>query len=310
MRTAGRVDTLRRVFLSDAAAYEPLAILRIGVAAVALLQALVLWPFRDLLLGEHGIVPWSINDLYVDPWVPTLADLAPLGAVLGVSSDVVVTAVLALHIASALLLLLGWKTRFAATLAWATYLPLRHSTFFLTYGLGDILLATLLYCVFMPVGRAWSLDRWLQRQAPPPAQDAALSILVLRVHACTIYLGAGLSKLVGEQWWSGEAVWRALSLPQFQQFDPSPLLAFPLLPQAAALTAMLTQLLFPWLVWTRARVPVVVLTELIHFGIALFLGLWLFAAMMSVLQAAAFGQSVWRAVRGRAPAAAVPDAVS
>jgi len=298
-----RADTLRRVFLSEAAAYEPLALLRIGSAAVALGQALVVWRHRDMLLGEHGLVPWEITATYVDPWLPTLADVASAIAFTGLSASAVVAAMLLLHMAGALFMLVGLHTRAAVIFAWATYLPLHHSGFFFTYGIGDIVLVALFYSMFMPVGRAWAFDSRLRPRPPRAGGDAAWSVLVLRIHVSVMYLGAGVSKLVGVHWWDGEAIWRALSLPQFQQFDPTPLAAFPLVLQAAAIGVTFTQLLYPFVVWTRARVVIVVACELIHLGIAIFLGLWLFSAMMMVLNAAAFGESVWRALRRHQPAA-------
>jgi hypothetical protein len=56
------------------------------------------------------------------------------------------------------------------------------------------------------------------------------------------------------------------------------------------------QLVFPLLVWTRYRVAIVIAAELLHLGIAIFLGLWLFSGIMIVLNAAAFGESIWRTV--------------
>lgn len=297
-----RSVTLRRVFLSDAAAYEPLALLRIGTALIVLAQAAVLWRYRDLLLGEHGPVPWAVGRLYVDPWLPTLADLAPWAAAAGIGSDGLVLSVLAVHAAGAVLLLVGLHTRAAAVATWLTYVPLKLTGFLVTYGIGDMVLMALFYCLFMPVGHAWSLDRRRGRGVPAPGEDARFSVLVLRVHLSIVYLGAGVSKLVGVHWWSGEAIWRALSLPQFQQFDMSWVAAYPALLQAAALGATVSQLLYPVLVWTRARVAIVVLTELLHLGIAIFLGLWLFSAMMMVLNAAAFGEAVWKGLRRLAPA--------
>ena len=61
------------------------------------------------------------------------------------------------------------------------------------------------------------------------------------------------------------------------------------------------QLAYPVLVWTRFRVAIVVLAELLHLGIAVFLGLWLFSGIMIVLNAAAFGESIWRTVAERWP---------
>jgi predicted DCC family thiol-disulfide oxidoreductase YuxK len=165
-----------------------------------------------------------------------------------------------------------------------------------------MLLIALFYSLFMPMGREWSVDRALQAGKPLPAADASYCVLMFRLHICIIYAASAFSKAVGEQWWSGDALWRALSLPQFAQFDPQPLLAAPWLLVAASFATITCQLLYPVLVWTRLRVPIVVLAELMHLGIAIFLGLWLFSTMMIALNTAAFGQSLWRALapsRGR-----------
>ena len=44
-----------------------------------------------------------------------------------------------------------------------------------------------------------------------PAITANLAIRLIQVHFCVIYAYAGLSKLQGGAWWSGEAVWLAAS---------------------------------------------------------------------------------------------------
>jgi hypothetical protein len=116
---------------------------------------------------------------------------------------------------------------------------------------------------------------------------------------CIIYCASAIAKAAGEQWWSGEALWRALSHPQYGTIDPSFLLPYPLLLQAMAIFTILAQFSYPVLVWTRARVWIVAVTELLHLGIAIFLGLWLFSAMMIVLNAAAFGEAVWKAFVAR-----------
>jgi hypothetical protein len=141
--------------------------------------------------------------------------------------------------------------------AWATFVLIRNSSMPFTYGLGGILLIALFYSLFMPVGRAWSVDNLLDTRGARPV-DATWSIVVFRLHLCVIYAAAGFSKAMGADWWSGEAMWRALSLPQFRQFDPSPLASFPLLLQVGSIVAILSQLLYPVLVWTRLRVAIVV----------------------------------------------------
>ncbi len=293
-------DRVRATLFSDSAAPQPLAFFRIGLAAVALWQALVLSRHRDLLVDEFGLVPWIISEPMTDPWLPKLSHFAGLLQPLGAGSDAAVTILLLAHAACATLLLVGYRTRAAAIATWLTFLPFKNTGVLFTYGFGALLLIGLFYCMFMPVARAWSLDARAGRPGGDE-ESTCLSVVLLRIHLCIVYAAAGVSKAVGEQWWSGDAVWRALSLPQFQQFDPAPLLALTPLLQAAAIGAVLLQLLYPVLVWTRLRALVVLLTEALHLGIALFLGLWLFSLVMVVFNAGAFGETLWRAYRKWVP---------
>ncbi len=275
------------------------------MALILLWQGALTWGHRELLLDEFGLVAWSLGEQLIDPVMPRLSTVAAFFAHFGLSSRQTVTLVMGIHLAAAAGLLAGFMTRTCAVAAWITHLVLIGTGIAFTYGLGKLLVIALFYCVVMPVGRDWSVDR--RRRGPGAAavagDDASLSVLVLRLHLCIIYAAAGISKSMGEQWWSGDAIWRALSLPQFQQFDPSPLAQFPLLLQAVSVGAVVVQLAYPFLVWTRARFAVVVATELLHLGIAVFLGLWLFSGIMIVLNAAAFGESLWRTVSERLPRA-------
>jgi len=293
-------ERARAILSSDTARAEPLALFRIGLAAVALLQAMVLWGYRDLLLGEYGLVPWIISEPMTDPLFLKLSHVAALLHPFGIGSDASVSILLLVHAASAVALMLGYRTRPAAIATWLTYLPLKNTGFLFTYGLGSLLLIGLFYCVLMPVGRAWSMDERAGRFRDADPEWVPLSVIVLRIHLCIVYAAAGVSKAMGEQWWTGDAVWRALSLPQFQQFDPAPFLGFTPVLQGAAVASVLVQLFYPVLVWTRLRALVVFFTELLHFAIAAFLGLWLFSLVMIVFNAGAFGESLWRALFGRA----------
>jgi predicted DCC family thiol-disulfide oxidoreductase YuxK len=278
--------------------------MRIILGFVLLAQAQVLWRYRGLLLNPDGPVPWAITDAWVDPLLPKLSTLAPLFSGLGLGMEALVATVLGVHALAAAFMMVGYRTRLSVAIAWATFVLIKNTSLVYTYGLGMMLLIGLFYCLFMPVGREWSIDRFLDRRRDAGA-EASLSVLVLRLHMCIVYAAAGFAKAVGEQWWSGEALWRALSLPQFRQFDPSPLAAWPLVLMGAAWIAILSQLAYPVLVWTRLRVFVVLLAELMHLGIAIFLGLWLFSAVMIALNTGAFGEALWlRFARKRGPLAA------
>lgn len=293
---------------TEAASFKPLAVMRIILGAVLLAQAHVLWTYRDILLNPAGPVPWEISDAWVHPMLPKISSLLPWFAAAGIGAGGTIATVLGVHAIAAAFLMVGYRTRASVIVAWLTFVLIKNSSFVYTYGLGAILLIALFYSVFMPISREWSLDRALKPPAADaPAGDASMYVVMFRLHVCIIYAASGFSKAMGDQWWAGDALWRALSLPQFRQFDPAPLLAWPAALQLASVVVIVAQLAYPVLVWTRLRAFIVVVTELFHLGIGLFLGLWLFSAMMIALNIAAFGEAVWTALSGRARRGALPD---
>ena len=295
--TALRADSWLRAPTSDADSYKPLAVMRMIVGAVLLVQAYILFKYRDILLNPEGPLPWAISDSWIDPLLPKLSHVVSAFGSVGLAPGAAIAAVLAIHAIASAFYLVGYRTRLSTIVAWASFVLVKNSSFPYTYGVGAMVLIALFYSLFMPVAREWSLDRALASKGPgKPPGDASPCVLMFRLHLCIIYAAAAFSKAVSEQWWSGEAIWRALSLPQFQQFDPQPLLAFPALLTAVSAITIVSQVLYPVLVWTRLRIFIVVLAELMHLGIALFLGLWLFSAMMVALNTAAWGQALWRAL--------------
>jgi len=271
--------------------------MRMIVGAVLLAQAYILWKYRDILLNPEGPLPWSVSDTWTDPLLPRLSDVLPAFAAAGIGPGAAIAIVLAIHAIASAFFMVGYRTRASTLVAWATFVLIKNTGFPYTYGVGAMLLIALFYSLFMPVAREWSVDRALEPPRPDEsAGDASLCVLMFRLHLCIIYAASSFSKSVGEQWWSGDALWRALSLPQFRQFDPQPLLAFPGLLVAMSIFTIVSQLSYPVLVWTRLRVLIVLVAELMHIGIAIFLGLWLFSLMMVALNTAAWGQALWRAL--------------
>lgn len=277
--------------------------MRILVGLVLVAQAQVLWYYRDLLLNPEGPLPWSVSDSWVDPLLPKLSDLAPLFGWAGLGAGAVVAVVLAIHALAAAFMVVGYYTRSSVLVAWLTFMLIRNSSVPYSYGISVMLLICLFYCLIGPVGRVWSIDAIRNRRPAEPADSATGWVALLRIHLCLLYAAGGFAKAMGDQWWSGEALWRALYLPQFRQLDPAPLASWPVLLQAAAIATILAQLLYPVLVWTRLRVATVLVAEALHLGIALFLGLWMFSTVMIALNTAAFGEALWasisRRLRGR-----------
>jgi hypothetical protein len=276
-------------FFTSPASARPLAAFRIGLSAVLLLQAVALAPALAELYGDRGYVQWPIIRELAPAGVPRLNWVTDEFALLGADPDQCVRGVFLIYVAALGCLLIGWHTRAAAAAAWLGHLALCVSGSAGVYGVDTFARIALFYCVVLPVGHTVSLDWKAGRVPAGPTAAARLGLRVLQIHLCIAYLAAGLTKAAGEQWWTGEAVWLALNQPTLARFDPGWLAAVPWVAQVACWGTIAVEAGYPFFVWLRwGRVPWVGLTISLHVGIAVFLSLAAFSAVMIVLNVAAF----------------------
>jgi Vitamin K-dependent gamma-carboxylase len=157
------------------------------------------------------------------------------------------------------------------------------------FGLDQINVMLNLYLAIGPSGSALSLDRFIAQKrsgSPAPAAPtsaANLAIRLIQVHMCVIYFFAGISKLQGESWWAGEAMWRAFANLEYQSLDMTWLAWHPWLVNAMSHFSVLWELSFCVLIWQKRWRPLVLALALVlHIGIGACLGMWTFGLIMLV----------------------------
>lgn len=193
-------------------------------------------------------------------------------------------------IALAILLLftIGLWTRVTSVLALVVAISYAHRVPAALFGLDQINVMLTLYLAIGPSGRALSVDRWLAIRrgatAPPaPSRGANLAQRLIQVHMCIIYFFAGISKLQGPAWWSGEAMWRAFANLEYQSLDMTWLAWHPWFLNFVSHVSVLWELSFCVLVWQRLWRPLVLAGAVVlHLGIGAFLGMWTFGLIMLV----------------------------
>jgi len=302
-----------RAFLSSAgaaardfwlrpAAPDALAFLRIVVAVIALFQLAQLWPHLLELYGNSGFVQWVVLEAGSQGWEPSLARLALVLHRYGVGAATTVYGVFGVYGLALAGLLVGWRTRLCALIAWAAHVLTSNSGYLSLYGVDTMLHVLLVYLCAFPCHGSWSLDARAGRVAHTPALWR-IGMRTLQLHLCLIYLNTGLGKAMGEQWWTGEAMWRALMQPQFSAFDFSWLAQVPLLPKVAGWGVLLVELGYAVAIWVPPlRRPWLLATAALHLGIGVCMRLWLFSLTMIAFNAAAFA---WR--EGRIAQEAAPE---
>jgi hypothetical protein len=266
----------------------PLAFLRMGTALLLLIK---LWLLRGAWLevyGPFGVVPWTVTRAELPESLPHLVDVAVALTPFGLSAIATVYAVIALQIVALSALLCGVLPRTAAVVAFvANYLLMRASAGML-YGMEHFAHVALGYLMFMPSGDALSPTHW---HAAGSSAAAGCTRKLLQAHMCILYTSSGIEKARGADWWNGEAIWRALTLPDFAWLNASWLANAPVVASLLGWSVLLVEAGYAiGMTLSKTRQIWLALTVSMHLTIAITLQLWLFSAIMIVLNIAAFGR--------------------
>ncbi|MEO5731563.1 MAG: HTTM domain-containing protein [Byssovorax sp.] len=279
-------------FFFEPASARPLAALRISLSAVLLGQAWLLRTEVLDLVAHDGIVQGDLARDLGGAAAPRIGWLVERLAPLGISESSCLHAVCCLYVASLMGLGLGTFTRVASALTWFLHWALLSTGGVTSYGADTYAHIFLFYLMWVPAGGAWSLDVARGRVPRAPSEMARLGLRVMQLHLCVSYLASGILKSAGIQWWNGELIWRALSLPGYQQINTTWLASVPWLCQVACWAALFVELGYFVFIWPRRtrRLWIAAIVAL-HLGIVVFLGLGVFGVIMCVLTLSLFGVS-------------------
>ncbi len=181
--------------------------------------------------------------------------------------------------------MLGFCTRLTGLLSFLLVVSYAHRATGALFGLDQINGFLTLYLAIGPSGQAWSLDRrfgWA-RSPTEPSTGANLSLRLMQVHMCIVYLFAGLAKLRGDAWWQGDALWGALASLDYQTIDLLWLAHSPWLIEALTLITLAWEVSYAFLIWFPACRPwYLSIAVLVHGGIGLAMGMNTFGAIMII----------------------------
>lgn len=193
----------------------------------------------------------------------------------------------------AFMMLVGFLTRLSILLLAVFYRVLVEQNAYLSDGGDNLLFITLIFLVFANTADVWSIDAKLSQHSNrfflkisdrswfTPIANGAWCLLIMQV--CVVYAVAGLSKISGDRWMSGDGVAQSLKSVQFQihPWLSNMVLEFTLFTAAASVLTVLVQVYFPFLIfnkWTKVMTLIIMIS--FHLGIGIVMGLTSFALVM------------------------------
>jgi Vitamin K-dependent gamma-carboxylase len=269
----------------------PLSVIRILAGSMLLYTHLVWGSVLENFLGPDG---WNSEILLsyrqAEGWTPSLWWHIPVQWMLPVHwcCNLIIV-----------MLILGLGGRLVASLTWFIALSYAQRSELANFGLDQVNCLLTLYLCVGPANQYLSLDRWIAQrlgrteQLNQPSITANVSLRLIQLHLCIIYLWAGLGKLQGEAWWTGESVWRALANYEYQSWDLTWLANLPRLLELLTHATIAWELSFCCLVWPKSTRWIVLLIGAgMHFGIGAFLGMWTFGSIM-IFAYTSFAEPNW-----------------
>lgn len=248
------------------ASAEPLSKLRIAAGVAALLYFLSLQQDLFRWFGVNGLLPSDVILPIVGESTSSFNYHAwwPLHR-FGSAAELMTVQVLALI--SAVCLTAGVFSRISAGTTLFFVLCYVHRAPMIMGLVEPVLSFVLFYLAIGPSGDFYSVDAWRRArnpEAPPPGLSyaAGIALRLLQVHVAAFYLMMGLSKLMGEVWWDGTAVWTLIAQTQSRPLDLSGLRNYPFILNFWTHAIVYFELALPILIWNRWLRPLLLVVSI------------------------------------------------
>jgi hypothetical protein len=253
----------------------PLGVLRIAVGLLAIAHLVSLGADLDRWYGRDAVLSTeAVKRLLSETGESQNYHYSYLGQF--TAKDIAVVHWAA--IAAAAAFTLGLLTPISGALTAAAILAYVHRVPLVTGHLEPVLVFLVIYLVVGNSGARLSLDRLLFRRKPQPGGPpvgtsilpglaANIGLRLIQVHLAMFFVMMALTKLYGDAWWDGVAIWHLLAQTESRPVNLSSLRGWGrsgiLLVNFWTLSILYYELAFPILIWNRFARPLLLLLGLV-----------------------------------------------
>ncbi|WP_344849970.1 hypothetical protein [Pedobacter jeongneungensis] len=262
---------------------------RVLVGLFCMLHFLSIISDFQVLYGKNGFVPSEVGELFKGYGILGFSEFSKLAfSAFGLNEAGSIILFKILYLFFSLSLALGFLTRLSALFLLILQITLAKGASLYTYGVDNFTTIALFYCMVFPLNRRFSIDSLIFKLKPTSISKYRK---ILQIHLCFIYFFSGFEKALGENWWNGESIWKALTMPILgnHSYDFSFLATWSVLPTVIGWSVIVIELAYPFFIFRKSTSKYwLAMVVSMHIGILLFLNLYFFSAIMIILNISAF----------------------
>jgi len=193
------------------------AAIRIGYSLLMLVNVACWWPDLDRWFSNEGVLPLHESRQILDSNCLTLFQILP-------TDRTTLHIVFGLFVTHLILLLIGWKSRWQAVCCYVWLVSFQHRNSLIFEGEDTLFRIIGFLLILMPLDAAWSVDAALSPRpslSRPPVIDG-WPLRLLQLQMTMLYFSAAWSKLLGEPWRDGTALYYVMQLDEYWGRFPLP----------------------------------------------------------------------------------------
>lgn len=242
------------------------------ISIFALINVIILLPdFLDLY-GEYAYISPSINSQFIENFHPTFYNFTTIGTFIGVSANIIILSLLSIYFLSLIFVLWNYQKFIFSIVALFIHVIMVNTSYFFSYGADYFITFSLFLNIFFCFSH--------KKYAP---SVHSFGLRLAQIQLCIVYFFAGFGKLLGTDWFDGNAVWYIMRNYSSDYINNNIFKNTHLFLLLSVVTVFIEFFYFTFINIKYTRKMTFYAIVLLHINIALFMKLYTFGLVMILL---------------------------
>lgn len=249
-----------------------------AISVFGLLNMLLILPDLYNIYSKNGIINAGINDFLIRKEQFRITFITDLMEQAGIRYEYALAVVAAVYICSFVFILINYYRLAFAVIVLVIHNALVAGSYSFSYGADYMISFALFINVILCIDSKYNRIIY------------SFAIRLLQLQLCVIYFFSGVGKAMGNNWYTGDAIWYLVSTyTEVNVLTAFVATAIPFIFQIISLSVVIAELFYPFLIYNKMTKKATLLYIIItHIIIILMINLYTFGIVMILLNVIAF----------------------